>query len=514
MFPFSHLTTEIKPVDDVSSSKARDLLSLIVSHDSGGAQASTVSNEKAIENIPRIFPFDNTEAAQNLVTSTAATSTTVGVLEPFYHSDKPDASSGVLTCEDLEQSILAEVEGSGSNMQQSMLGVWNFLEAKDEKQKTAVDDHASQILLSLLQKGTSSKGLTTSTPILDAGFSDKLGVPDSVIGTAENVHVAEKTLTLETLFGTAFMKELHSVEAPVSVHRVSTSEVARSDVPEGHGLPFPIADDGFFHSTGSEQLSTKPNLIEIPQPDKIEERWLSFNDPRLKGLKLEPDGSFEGRADRVLDVRLPEEETLIAVGDPLHRETSQFLPVGGAGRVSSEPVEHVDNLAALKTILKDERPMVPGLEGPLVHHGPHKPLESAGPYQHLHGRPPPQFPHQMNNARPPFNPLDQHALGPERIHQDPPHAFPPNIVPHPFNGLGGPRFDPVHSAMQHMPMPENFPPPHLLHGLPRGVPLPHPFNNMPGYLPEVNLIQGFPLNHQHGNYSGNGLGMPGISLSL
>eukprot|EP00268_Persea_americana_P031007 TRINITY_DN300_c0_g1_i2.p1 TRINITY_DN300_c0_g1~~TRINITY_DN300_c0_g1_i2.p1 ORF type:complete len:1041 (+),score=265.57 TRINITY_DN300_c0_g1_i2:818-3940(+) len=510
---FAHwfLEEEMKPVHDASSSKARDLLSLIASHDNG-PQVSTVSNEKGIDNISRIFPLENTEVSQNLITPTAATSTTVGVLEPFYHCDKPDTGSGVLTCEDLEQSILAEADVSGSNMQHSVHGAWNFLVSKVETQKAAVDDHASQHLLSLLQKGTSSKVLTTSTPNLDAVSSDKLVVPDSMISTAENVHGSENTLTLETLFGTAFMKELQSVEAPVSVHRGSTSGVARTDVPEHHG-PFSIADDGFFHSTVSEQVSNKPNLIEVPQPDKIEGHWFSFNDPRLKGLKLEPDGGFEGRVDRMPDVRLPEEESLIAVGDLLHRETSQFMPVGSATRVSSEPLaEIVDKLAALNTLLKNERPMVPGLQGPPVLHGPYEPLESMGPYQHLHGRPPPQFPHQMNNARHPFNPLDQHPLAPERIHQDPQHTFPPNIIPHPFNGPGGPRFDPVHSAMQQMPRPENFPPHHLLHGLPRGVPLPRPFNNMPGYIPEMNLIQGFPFNHQHGNYGGNGLGMPGSAI--
>ncbi|XXG42199.1 hypothetical protein AAC387_Pa01g2531 [Persea americana] len=62
---FAHwfLEEEKKPIDDISSSKNRDLLSLIVSSDKVGSHVSTVFYEKAIGNMPRFFPSENTEVA-------------------------------------------------------------------------------------------------------------------------------------------------------------------------------------------------------------------------------------------------------------------------------------------------------------------------------------------------------------------------------------------------------------------------------------------------------------------
>ena len=59
----SWYTAEKKPIDDISSSKNRDLLSLIVSSDKVGSHVSTVFYEKAIGNMPRFFPSENTEVA-------------------------------------------------------------------------------------------------------------------------------------------------------------------------------------------------------------------------------------------------------------------------------------------------------------------------------------------------------------------------------------------------------------------------------------------------------------------
>lgn len=523
---FAHwfLDEEKKPVEDTSSSKARDLLSLIVSHGNGGSQLFIDSDVKSIDKIPSVFPFGSTEVAHELITSTSATSATAGVLEPFHHQDKADVHSGVLTCEDLEQSILAEVKDSSSTVQHSMQGAWNFLDAKVDPEKAEVDDHASQHLLSLLQKGAVSK-VPSSAPNHDIGCTDELGVLDvkSAVGIAENFHNTEKTPTLETLFGMAFMKELHSVEAPVSAQRGSVGGSARNDVPDPNGLPFSFADDGFFRSAVSEHAPSQ-----MLQPDKINRHWFNFDDPRSKGSNLEVSGVFEDRGDGLPDIRLPEEESLIAVGESVHHETSQFMHAGNTRRtkefISSEtPVEIVDKLAALNTILKDERSMEFGSEGQPVFRGAYDPLESEISYQHLHGRPPsPQFPHQVNHPRAPFHSLDQHALrnlqmkfiGPENIHQDPHPAYPPSIFHHSFNGLGGPpRFELAHhSALQQLPVPGNFPPPHLLHGLPRGVPLPHAFNQMPRYVPELNAMQRFPLNHQQTNYGGLGMGTPGSGV--
>ncbi|XXG67081.1 hypothetical protein AAC387_Pa06g0504 [Persea americana] len=520
---FAHwfLEEEKKPVDDISSSKNKDLLSLIVSSDKVGSHVSTVSDEKAIGNMPRFFPSENTEVAQEFVMSFPATSTTVGNTEPFYHNEKPDVCSEVLTCEDLEQSILSDVKDSGSHVQHSTKGAWSFMDAELEPQKSAVNDHASQHLLSLLQKGTISKGSTTSTSSPHMSSSGKHSVHDSVIWVTENVQNTDKTPTLETLFGTTFMKDLHSVEAPVSVNRGSTSGGACTAVSEPQGLPFSIGGDGFFHSTVNEHASNKGNLNQVPQLDKIEGHWSTANDIRSRSSRREADGGFGSSVNGVLDIQLPEEESLIAESDPLHHEKSQFMPMKITARtdkfISSEPpAEIVEKLAALNAILKNERLMTPGR--PPVLHDHQEQSESDVMCQHLHMRSPRfPIPYQMNNAKLPFHSLDQHAvrspqirfIGPEDIiHQDPRIVFQPNVH-HPSHGLGGPRFDPVyHSALQHRPMPGNFQSPNMLHGMPRG-PLPHPLNYMPGYLPEMNPVKGFPLNHQQTNYSGLGMGLPG-----
>lgn len=513
------LEEEKKPVDNDSSSKAKDLLSLIVNHDDGISQISTFFDEKNVEDIPKFFPSENIEAAQNITASTAIASETV------YHTDKPEAYSGVLTCEDLEQSILAEVKDSGSTMQLSMEGDWSILNVESDSQKADVDNRASQHLLSLLQKGTVSEGPIPSTANLDFGSTNRVGGPNakSVTAKTENIHDSEKALTLETLFGTSFMKELHSVDAPVSVQRGSIGGSARTDVSESHGLPSSFADDGFFRSTVSEHTSDNPNLIQAPQHDMVEGRWFNFNDPRSRGSEVEAVGGIKNRGIAVQEIQLPEEESLITLGDPGHHETSQ-LPVGSTARTkevrSSEvPAEIVDKLAALNAILKDEKLTASGSEGQPFFHDPYQSLEPVVSYQHLHRRPPsPNFsPHLMNHERPPFHSFDQNRnsqikfVGQENIHRDPQHGFHPNTFHHPFHDQGGPRFDPLHHSLsQHMSMPGNVPPPHLLHGFPRGVPFPHSFNDMPGYIPERTSLQGFSLNQA--NYGGLGMGIPGSGV--
>ncbi|XP_058105656.1 uncharacterized protein LOC131249108 [Magnolia sinica] len=531
---FAHwFQEEKKPVDGHSSSTARDLLSLIVSNEKGGAQVSVGSDEKAIEHFQTIFPSENIEVSQNLITS-SSTSPTLGIPESLYQHGKPDTSLGVLTCEDLEQSILAEVKESSAHLH-SMEVPWSVSDAKVELQKANVDDLASQHLLSLLQKGTSLKE-PTSSPFFDMESSNTLGVPGitgmadgASAGSAENIHNTEKTLTLEALFGKAFMNELQSVGAPVSAHRGSVGGGIRNDVSEPHGLSFPIADDGFFRST-VEYASSKPghegNSLASNQPqetlsDRLQGHWLGFDDPRTNGSKLGAVIGFDDRADEAVDFQLPEGDLL---NDPVNHETSMFMPVGAAAKreefISSEaPIDIADKLAALNSLMNEERP-VTSLDNPPIYRGAYNPVESELPYQHLHGRPSsPQFPHQMNHTRPSFHSLDHHTqrnpqmsfIGPESIHHDPQHAFPPNIFHHPFHGPGAPRFDPArHSLPQHIPpMPGNFPPPHLLQGLPRGVPLSHPMNHMPGYMPELTPMQGFPLNHRQPNYGGLGTAMPG-----
>ncbi|XP_010261343.1 PREDICTED: uncharacterized protein LOC104600207 isoform X2 [Nelumbo nucifera] len=540
---FAHwfLEEEKKPVDDLSSGKPRDLLSLIVNSEKDGQKLSEVSDEKATEHAFPLFPVESNELTHGFITSTA-TSATVGTSEA-YHYNKPAATPGVLTCEDLEQSILSEINETSPSLQHPAQS-WNVLDEKAEQPRADVDDRASQHLLSLLQKGASQKDPAPS-PNLDIGLFDKpsaYGSVNPLINSSSEDNVdkmqsSEKTLTLETLFGTAFMKELHSVEAPVSVQRGSLGGATRSDFQESQALPFPVTDDGFFSSkvdeygskTAYEGNVLASNHILPTKSDKIGGHWLRSDDHQMQvRSKINAVGGFEDKADGVMDIKLPEEESLITVGDPINPSNSTFIPAFQSTKPellssSSTPFDIAEKLAALNTVAKDERSMVPGLEGPSFLCGPYEPVESDIPYPNLHGQPSsPQFNPQMTHGRPLFHSLESHGhmnpqvkfMGPESIihHEPPSHHFPTNIFhapPFQHAPPGPTRLDPSthHAMLQQMHMPGNFPPPHLLHGLPRGAPMPQHINQMAGYMPELNPMQGFPLSHRQ-HYGGIGMPIP------
>ncbi|KAF8379585.1 hypothetical protein HHK36_029026 [Tetracentron sinense] len=550
---FAHLfhEEEKKPVDDnLSSGKHRDLLSLIVGSEKVESQMSGMSDEKETELIPPNFHFESNELRHKFMTSTP-TSATVEISESLYYCNKQDAALGVLTCEDLEQSMLSEINENSSSLPHTAQG-WNVSDAKTEQPKAVIDNRASQHLLSLLQKGTSLKNLSPSAN-LDIGSSDILHVFEGSVSTVlnsssegnpEKHHNTEKSLTLETLFGTAFMMELQSVEAPVSIQRGSVGGLTRSDVSERHGLAFPVADDAFFPSTvgdyGSNGTSYEGNVltsnhIQPTKSDKIEGHWLGFDDPRTEvrskfqtevGSRHSAVCGFDDKGDREVEIRLPEEDSLITVDDP-GPPNSMFMPSRNASKAellsSNKAVDFAEKLAALNDVHKDERSMVPGMDGPPFYRGPYDPMDPEILYQKLHVRPssPPIHHHRMNHGRPLFHPLDSHPahmnsqikfMGPDSII----HHFPANMLNPPFQHppAGPTRFDPPahHSVLQQMRMPGNFPPPHVLQGLPRGAPLPHPISNNAGYRPELNPMQGFPLSNRQPTYGGLGMPMlaPGV----
>ncbi|XP_039011993.1 uncharacterized protein LOC120141133, partial [Hibiscus syriacus] len=130
------------------------------------------------------------------------------------------AVPAVLTCEDLEKSILSESKENDPSLPPAIEG-WKIPDAGCEKQEVNVDNHASQHLLSLLQNKTSTKTIVSSANH-DVRSSERVKTADtapcdSIDIIAENASDSGKSLTLEALFGSAFMKELQSVKAPASV---------------------------------------------------------------------------------------------------------------------------------------------------------------------------------------------------------------------------------------------------------------------------------------------------------
>lgn len=519
------------------------MLSLIVSGEKGGTQGSDV---KATKHTPLELPFQSSELNDRHLTSNMESSA-IGMSEELYNCGKQEAVPAILTCEDLEQTILSEYCESSSSLQASVEG-WTASGEKTEELKADVDDCATQHLLSILQKGTGLKDIGESLNP-DIGSSDKLNISErAIIGSAlanyreekaENIHPSGKTLTLETLFGSAFMQELQSVEAPVSVQRGSSAS-ARIDNTEPEGLSFGVMGDGLSRNStvgiGSERSIHEGIVLQSNQRQQsksdVIENWFGINDAQVK---LEPSKhqnevlSKPGGFDGSVGIRLPEEESLIAVGDPVNTPNSAFMSAGistqGELSISNKPVDIVEKLSALNTILKDEWPTVSQQGSPFVQ-GPYDSMEPELPFHNLHAQPSsPQFrPPQMNQGRLFSHPLDSHPthagsqmnfMAPDgmiRYDASATHQFPANMLRAPFHhpNAGPAGFDlPPHPILQQMqmqmPMPANFPPRHLLREFPRGGPLPsNPRNHANGLMQEQNPMQGVPFGQQQFG----GLGMP------
>lgn len=526
---------EKKLMDDLSSGRPNDLLSLIVGGEKVGSQVSTT---KATELMPPEFSCESSEITNRITASipSAATETS----EQFYNSSKDAIPSApvVLTCEDLEQTILSEYSEK-SSISQPVVQDWT-ISAPDTQHTKAVDSNASHHLLSLLQKGTGFEAMTPSTNV-DIGSLEKplvsevgganilLDMPKQA--NAENIHNSGQSLTLETLFGTAFMKELQSVDAPVSVQRGSAGS-ARTDITEPHGL----SDDGSFSSTvdvvGPNRRIHESNVLASNQKqptksDKIE-NWLRFDDPRIEVDSLQFQSEVVPRRtgfDGAVEIQLPEEESLITLGDSMNQHKPMFgnsypreflLPNG--------PVDIAEKLAALKSGFRGERSMA-AQEGHPFGRGPFDLLEPDRQYQNLHAQPSPPHihgPQTSHHRRTLFHSSDPHPAHinsqmrfPEHVgqHDAPPnHQFPASMLRPPFHHpdtrVTG--FDlPTHQQMlQQMQMPGNFPPPHLLREFPRGSPLPPHPSHQATNLTQEDTLQGFPFSHRQPNIGGLGMPLP------
>ncbi|KAL1360501.1 hypothetical protein HN51_005903 [Arachis hypogaea] len=488
----------------------------IVGGEKGGLQ---MPNMTATQHTTPNFPSQNLEPVGEHLASSVAHAN-ISNSEQFYKSEKTEVVPAVLTCEDLEQSILSQVGENGSSSKQPMQD--KDFDVKTEPSTPNIDNHASHHLLSLLQKGTSHKDVELSS-ILDS--NDKVlnpevatagNVIDNPLEANADVSSSSKTLTLETLFGTAFMKELQSVGAPVSVQRGSVGS-AGGDVSDSMLFPFPTSDT--IHTSSGEHLARHGSGVTSekshqPKSSRLEEQWLGYGDSQrdLNPLLLENETSNISGFNRRRDFHLPEEDSLLSVGDPLRN----FLSAGNSVKTDLSQDTSIDitrKLAALNPGFRDER-LVRNQEGLPYPPGPYDMREPGLPYNLNVQRAPQLHPPQMNHMGPMFNQMDSHRphissymkLGtPEGMvrHDSPPnHQFPGNMLGPPFH-QPNPGFDHAqHSMLQQMQMQGNLPPPHLLRGFPRGGPMPpHASNPMTGFMQEPNPMQGIPFSgHQHPNF--------------
>lgn len=517
---FTHwfLEEEDRPGDDSSSGKPEDLLSLIVNGDKDGSQVSRVSDKK-----PSIFSL----GSNDLIHSVTTTSSAVASVDPPYRSSNSGGSQVVLTCEDLEQSILSEFSDSSSNVD---FQAWDVLDAKSEK-KPEVDNQASQHLLSLLQKGPGAKD-SAQYPVPESSENHNVFETHSVkeahatLGDAENGTKSESSLTLETLFGTAFMKELQSVKAPVSVQRGSVGGTIQTE----ERFPFLVPDDGFSPHTSNKSTleGDRFNINHIQQSKSSkEEAWLEYNALQSDVGSNPSTTNVVDRNNDTLDVQLPDEESLIALSDPVISQHSVGMPVRSVSETDSSssksmPVDIVGKLAALNAVLQKERSAIPGFDDPPFLRAPRNHVESDHQYRNQFEQPTSPYAHlQMNHGRPLYQ-SDSHPshmssplkfMGPENsLHPEySQHQFPANhIHPTSFQHVpnGPTRLTPHHPMLQQMHMQGNALPPHLLRGLSRGGPMPqYAINHMSGYLPDPHPMQNFPFGHHQPNYSGHELPM-------
>ncbi|XP_038681624.1 uncharacterized protein LOC119982368 isoform X3 [Tripterygium wilfordii] len=534
---------EKRPVDDHSSGRPNDLLSLIVGCEKDGSHDLDV---KSTENITSKLPFHISEIASTHATPTLK-SPNVENSEHLYPINKPEAVPAVLTCEDLEQSILSEVTENGSTLPPPVQSS-NVPSAKTEGQKSNIDDHASQHLLSLLQKRTGLKD-TAPSPTLDTKSSEELqNVEAASLGSAlgnlkeansDSVPNSTKPLTLETLFGTAFMEELQSFGAPISVQMGSVGS-ARVDISEDQGLSFTGLDEGYLSSTtevGSnvtirERRVLASNQRQKMESDKVEEHLLGL-DPRIElgtSQRQTEIRSKLGGFDGSIDIQLPEEDSLITVSDPMHLQN--YMPARSAAKTEllsaqETPIDIAEKLAALHSVFRDERPIAAGNEGRPFLRGPYDIIREPDiPYHNPHVHPSSSQLHtpQLHRMGPLFHPPEHPAnnnsqmkfMGPDGvIGHDPPanYQFPANVlhpsIHHASSGLTGFDHASHHPMLQQMNVPGNFPPPQL-RGFSRGAPVPPHLNNqVPGFMQEHNPVPGFPFANRQPNYGGIGIPPPG-----
>ncbi|GFP91483.1 hypothetical protein PHJA_001292300 [Phtheirospermum japonicum] len=404
------------------------------------------------------------------------------VPDPVCIYNKEEAIPAVLTCEDLEQSILSEYTAKPTNV--PAIEKWSAISANSEKSSAHVDNHASLHLLSMLHKSTDQSN-TIPCSAVDINLPDK-----PLLLSQENNNIAKMfekpngeenaktlpdsgtSLTLETLFGSAFMNELQSVGAPVSVQRgpVGSTRVDSSD-------NFPI-----------EEIFSK-------------------------GVQFQ----------------LPEEENLISLGDARDRRMLNFMPAGNlinnVSLSSNTPINITEKLAAFAG--KDERSMGSS-ESPNF---PFDSYEKMGPaiYRDMQAQnSSPRFQHtpQMPQGRPLYNnhlePPHPTArmgsqpkfVGPEPVfnhhdahanHQMSPNMVRPPNFHHPNVRVSGFDIPPQHSMMHQMKMPGNHP-----SQFPRGFPVPHNGGNQAsGFMQGMNQGQGFPFGPRQPNTASRGMPMPG-----
>lgn len=489
-----YLYTENKLFEDFSS---QDLPSLIANEGKVGSSTSIVSHDKLFNHVESGSITSN-DSRQKFDAS-PTTALMVEVSEQFHQIDKPDQNHVVLTCEELEQSILADLEGR-FNLQHAVHGPGIVTDENMKHQKSDVDDEASQHLLSLLRKGAKKeKEMTFGTGVdvevldelslIDKSSLSYLAMPDK--STTEIIFSSEKSMILEALFGATFMNELQFAQAPT--RRAVIDDESNIDAfPSTVGLLFPKSDARFCSSSGNRQLNKFVHQIDIAPLSKA------------------------GFEEKILEFYLPDEDSLIIESDALELVISDHLPFVNTSK-NKEPVSKI-NVERLKDKLFTGTPRgdirISVLDTTLQ--SPHDLVHARALNHNLQGT---KASHNINYTRT-LHPLLQHLtnrnqqikhIGSQQNLNVPQNIL-ENLVPqNSFNHASTPGIGPTSYdiMLQQMSIPRNFQRQLPLPGFARGIQLPCQRIFLQGYLPKANNADNIPLQQQQPNSGSFGIGNPG-----
>uniref|UniRef100_A0A0D9WKV5 Uncharacterized protein n=1 Tax=Leersia perrieri TaxID=77586 RepID=A0A0D9WKV5_9ORYZ len=505
---------DLKPAEDLSS---KGLLSMIVKNEKPDQESIAPGpplSDGAGQNLLPRSPTHKSDVAPTLL-SFAAPAPAVGILERNNHADIPEPAPVMMTCEDLEQTMLAQVASSSNSTQKNIVKEHQpVLDPPTATQKVAVDNNASHHLLSLLQKSTDNKG--SSSLGFQIGSADRPhssdvtangGVPGTTpINKAETAPTSAKNITLEALFGAAFMNELQSKDAPVSIRGSATG-----------GANFEFTDT-IKNSRASSHEGYYPGEQVLPfgtikdgAPTKEPGTGMEYRNSVLSG----PSQGSAILDKKGFEIQLPEEDNLFTVNDSLDGQKPDILPSVRSSRVEGLlPEKAVDDLNyRLQNLVPGDSEHVqvlgPDALGSHSHERRYQ-VESQNLYHLLQGRPPALAPRPMmdhignRNQQAPFDMT-------QALQHDPHRSFPSNMNPmqQSLHVPRVPHVDPAahHLMLQHISAPGGFPP----EGLQRGVPPSQPVHHMPGYRPEMSNVNNFHIHPRQPNYGEFGLMMAGPS---
>jgi hypothetical protein len=160
------------------------------------------------------------------------------------HNKRPSTSPPVfMTCEDIEQALLAEAAGSDSLHGNSRTPPLVAVEENPPKDAASASQHLLALLLKRPPQLNAGLDMENASPIIGVEQAWKKSEPSS--NQANEVH------TLETLFGKAFMSELQSSEAPA---RMFPDEGPTRQNSELAKTSFPMHTEDLIHKARSSGM--------------------------------------------------------------------------------------------------------------------------------------------------------------------------------------------------------------------------------------------------------------------